>query len=57
MTIRVSIKLDLALHYFPIFVENNENERIMFGEFYVREHLAKGRHPNDQQQNKITYSI
>ena len=52
--IRVRLRVALFLHFFA---ENNENDHLIFCEFYVRQHLAKRMHPNDQQQNEITHYI
>ena len=32
----LGLGLNLELHYFRIFPENNENEHLIFREFYVR---------------------
>ena len=32
----LGLGLDLQLHYFRIFRKNNENEHLIFREFYVR---------------------
>jgi len=37
-------------------MENNENEHLTFRKFHGGKHLANRMHPNNQQQNKITYS-
>ena len=34
--IGLGLGLDLELHYFAFFAENNENEHLIFREFYVR---------------------
>jgi len=47
------VRLRVAL-FWHFFTENNENEHLLFREFHG--HLSKRMHPNDQQQNKITYS-
>jgi len=54
VTIRVRLRVALFLHFFA---ENNENEHLIFREFYVRSHFAIRMHPNNEQQNKDTYSL
>jgi len=55
----LGLGLDLKLHYFRIFMENNENEYLIFRELYIRQHVVKRMHPFDRRQiwfNKRTYS-